>query len=131
MTETTYTVDLPTFVQVSNKTRFSINLNQYRNTHFQILNKAKAKFAEQIADQIQALPAFKKIAISYTLFPRTRQLCDVSNICAIADKFFCDALKDQGRILDDNYTVVLGTQYLFGEVDPHRPRVEARIHLHT
>lgn len=123
-------VELPTFIQVSNKTRFSINLNQYRNAHFQILNKAKVKFMEQVRDQIQALPSFKRIAISYTLYPRTRQLCDVSNICSIADKFFCDALRDMGRIPDDNYTVVLGTQYLFGEVDPHRPRVEAHIHVH-
>ena len=130
MSEAAHVIDLPTFIQVNNKTRFRINLNQYRNAHFQILNKAKVKFAELVHDQIQALPPFKRIAISYTLYPRTRQLCDVSNICAIADKFFCDALKDQGRIPDDNYTIVLGTQYLFGEIDPHRPRVEARIHIH-
>jgi hypothetical protein len=123
-------VTLPTFIQVSNKTRFSINLNQYRNSHFQILNKAKVLFLEQVRDQIQALPHFKRLAISYTIYPRTRQLCDVSNICSIADKFFCDAMKELGRIDDDNYQVVLGTQYLFGEVDPQNPRIEARLHNH-
>ena len=127
---TEHIIHLPTFIQVSNKTRFALNLNQYRNTHFQILNKAKVKFGELLHDEISALPHFKRIAISYTLYPRTRQLCDISNICAIADKFFCDALKDKGRITDDNYNVVLGTQYLFGEVDPRNPRIEARIHTH-
>lgn len=127
---TEHIIHLPTFIQVSNKTRFALNLNQYRNTHFQILNKAKVKFGELLHDEISALPHFKRIAISYTLYPRTRQLCDISNICAIADKFFCDALKDKGRITDDNYNVVLGTQYLFGEVDPRNPRIEARIHIH-
>ena len=127
---TEHIIHLPTFIQVSNQTRFALNLNQYRNTHFQILNKAKVKFGELLHDEISALPHFKRIAISYTLYPRTRQLCDISNICAIADKFFCDALKDKGRITDDNYNVVLGTQYLFGEVDPRNPRIEARIHIH-
>lgn len=126
----THLIILPTFIQVSNKTRFSINLNQYRNAHYQVLNKAKTLFSQKLEDDIRALPFFEQIAISYTLYPRTRQLCDVANICSVADKFFCDALKEHGRIPDDNYKHVLGVQYLFGEIDPKNPRVEARIHIH-
>ena len=124
-------ITLPLAVPVTKGGRlWQLNLNQYRNTHYQTLNKAKSAFKEAIEDQLKALPFLERIAITYTLFPKNAQLCDTSNVCAIQDKFFCDALKECKRIADDNYKIVLGTQYLFGAIDRQNPRVEARIHHH-
>lgn len=124
-------VTLPIRVPVTKKGKlWSVNLNIYRNTHHQTLNKAKVAFAKAIEDQVLALPVMQKIAITYTLYPKTKQLCDVSNVCSIVDKFFSDVLTEHGRLQDDNYTCLLGVQYLFGGIDKNNPRVEARISRH-
>lgn len=128
---TNHVINLPLKVQITKKKirYFRINLNEYRNTHFQSLNKAKEVFLEVVRPQVEKLPLLGKIAITFTLFPGSKIECDTSNICSIADKFFCDALVECGKIEDDNYKFILGVQYLFGEIDKANPRVEARIHI--
>jgi len=118
----------PLLVPISKNKFFSLNLNQYRNTYFQSLNKAKIAYKEAVRDQVLALtPYTKPIHITYTLYPKTKRLCDVANICSIHDKFFSDALVELGRIKEDNFNHVVGVTYLFGEIDPLEPRVEITI----
>lgn len=52
---------------------------------------------------------------------------DVSNVCSVVDKFFCDALVEEGRIPDDNYDHIPEIKYIFGEVDKTNPRVDVEI----
>lgn len=122
-----WTIHLPLRVQVSKKSAFLLNLNHYRNTHFQVLNKAKITFEEVVRPHLKVLPKLGKCRLTYTLFPATKQLSDVSNICSIVDKFFSDTLTSNGYIEDDNYTVIPEVHYLFGSVDPDNPRVECLI----
>lgn len=123
-----YAIQLPLYVQVTNKTRFYLNLNQYRNAHYHTLNKAKVMFKESILDQVKDLPRMERIKLSYTLYPRTKQLCDVSNVCSVVDKFLSDALTECGRIPDDNYNHIAEVSYKFGSIDPINPRVEVSIY---
>ena len=125
--EATLIINLPLSVPIGKKDSFSINLNTYRNAHFYQLNAAKIAFKEQIQSQIDALPLLGRIEITYVLYPKTRRLCDVANICSIADKFFSDALTESGIIEDDNYMFLGKVEYLFGEIDKNNPRVEAQI----
>lgn len=120
-------INLPLSVPIGKKDSFSINLNTYRNAHFYQLNAAKIAFKEQIQSQIDALRLLGRIEITYVLYPKTRRLCDVANICSIADKFFSDALTESGIIEDDNYMFLGKVEYLFGDIDKHNPRVEAHI----
>ena len=120
-------INLPLSVPIGKKDSFSINLNTYRNAHFYQLNAAKIAFKEQIQSQIDTLPLLGRIEITYVLYPKTRRLCDVANICSIADKFFSDALTESGIIEDDNYMFLGKVEYLFGDIDKHNPRVEAHI----
>lgn len=120
-------IDLPISLRLGKKTYY-LNLNFYRNAHYQILNKMKVTFTEEIHDQISALPRFKKISLTYTLYPKTHRLCDVANVCSIVDKFFCDALVKNQKIKDDNYTFLNHIEYRFGEVDKDNPRVTVSIH---
>lgn len=115
-------IDLPISVKVG-KQNCSLNLNYYRNAHFQILNKMKIAFADQIKDQLSNLPVYKTINLQYILYPKTKRLCDVANICSIVDKFFCDALVSAKKLEDDNYTYLSKVSYEFGEVDKDNPRV--------
>ena len=123
---------LPIAVPVTKKGKlWYLNLNQYRNTHYQTLNKAKREFKDQIAEQVLKLPFFEQVAITFTFYPGKGIIPDTSNVCCVADKFFCDALVELSKLKDDNRKFVLGTQYLPGEKDIHNPRVEAKIHDHS
>ena len=119
---------LPLNVQISKKKKWYINLNAYRNGHFQVLNKAKILFKEEIADQVKKLPEMERIGIIYTVYPKTLRDFDVANVCSIADKFFCDALVEMGRIPDDNVRFIPEVGYRFGAHDKANPRIEAKIH---
>lgn len=81
-----------------------------------------------MADAIETLPVFSgKVQITYTLYPKTKRLTDVSNVCSVVDKFFCDALVKMGKLEDDNYLFLPKVIYQFGEVDKDNPRVDIEI----
>lgn len=119
-------IDLPITIKVGRK-NLPLNLNFYRNAHYQTLNKMKILFAESIQDQLKDLPHYQQLNLIYTLYPKTHRLCDVANVCTIVDKFFCDALVKANTIEDDNYTVLKNIQYKFGEVDKEHPRVTVEL----
>lgn len=109
------------------KKQFYINLNHYRNAHFYQLNSAKIKFKELIYDQLVKLPDLNVIELCYTVFiPQNREV-DTNNIASIADKFFCDALVESGKLTDDNYKYLTHTSFRFGGVDKVNPRIEVEI----
>jgi len=122
-----WTISLPLRVPVSKKKLWSLNLNQYRNTHFQTLNKAKAIFTKSVKSQLKGIPRLKRITLKYTVYAPSAQLFDTNNICSIVDKFFQDALIHAGIIEDDHYKIVVGTQFLPGGIDRGNPRVEVEI----
>src|SRR5690242_17215389 len=101
-----WTIPLPLKVRVSKKREFTLNLNQYRNTHFQVLNKAKVIFEGVVGPLLKGIPSLDGCTLEYRLFPSSRQLCDVANVCSVVDKFFSDTLTSQGKLEDDNYTFV-------------------------
>jgi hypothetical protein len=107
---------------------FALNLNQYRTTHFHVLNKAKVTFKELISDDVAKLPELHKIRLELTLYPKTKRLCDLDNVLSIVAKFTQDVLVTLGKIPDDDYTYIPEVVFKFGNVDKHDPRVEILIH---
>lgn len=107
--------------------KFILNLNNYRNTHFQTLNKAKKVYKELISQSILGLPAFNKIKLEFTLYPRTNRLTDLDNVCSVHNKFFADALVELGKLPDDTYKHIVECNYKFGSVDKMNPRVDITI----
>ena len=104
-----------------------LNLNNYRNCHYHTLNKTKVNYKEIMVEQIKGLPEFNRIEVIYTLYPGTRRLTDISNVCSIHDKYFCDALVEAGKLEDDNYLYVPRVTYQIGYVDKDNPRVEIEV----
>lgn len=104
-----------------------LNLNQYRNTHFRTLNTVKIKYKEYMRSQIATGPKYNKIACIYTVYPKDRRSFDLGNVCCIHQKFFEDALVELGKLPDDNYNHIPLVIYLFGKVDPLKPRVEVEV----
>lgn len=122
-----FKVSVPISVPVSKNKKFYLNLNQYRNAHHHTLAKAKVNYHEIVEPLLAHLPRFHRIELHYTLFTGTNQLCDVSNICTIVDKFFSDSLVTCGKIEDDNRQFVPSVRYCYGGVDKFNPRVEVTI----
>lgn len=124
-----YVVSVPYWIVMGKRKpkKVYLNLNWYRNAHFQLLNKAKEVFHDLCKDRLQGIPLLPEVALIYTLYPKTLQLCDTANVCCIVDKFFCDSLVGWGKIPDDNYQIVKGVDFRFGGVDKSNPRVEVTI----
>ena len=117
-----YKLISPLRIKCNKSTYKSLNINTYRNIHHFTNNMMKKNYKFKMMEQINKLPKLNKIEVTYTLYPKTKRLCDVSNICCIVDKFFMDALIDLGKLEDDNYLFLPKITYLFGEVDKENPR---------
>lgn len=127
MSKGCYHIAAPISVTLDSGKSWQLNLNVYRNAHYFTLNDAKVAFSNVMKESISELPQMEKIEITYTLFPKTKHLYDISNVLSIVDKFFCDALVENRIIEDDNYTIVRKVQFEFGEVDKLNPRAEVEI----
>jgi len=127
-----YIIDSPLSVVLPRKTKkdkkFSLNLSIYRNTHHQILNQAKIAYKKVMTWQISKLPEFDRIRLKFILYPKTKRLTDIDNVCSIHAKFLLDSLVELGRIKDDNYLYVDEITFKFGAVDKENSRVEIEIH---
>lgn len=66
--------------------------------------------------------------ITYTLYTTNRRTCDVSNVCGLVDKFFCDAMIEYGILKDDNFNEVPKVMYQYGGIAKERV-VEVTISL--
>ena len=119
----------PLRVPVSKKKDFILNLNNYRNTHFRVLAKAKKVYTEiMLTTQLVGQPGMLQAELFYTLFPKTRRRTDLGNVISIHQKFFEDAMVAAHMIPDDDYKHILrNTQCPFIEVDKLNPRVEILI----
>jgi Holliday junction resolvase RusA-like endonuclease len=123
-----YHFNVPLRVPVTKSAKFfSLNLNQYRNTHFHVLNKSKIVFKEIITNDVQKLPKMQRINIVLRLFPKTKRLCDLDNVLSIVAKYTQDVLVTLGKIPDDSYNYIPELDFRFGDVDKDNPRVEISI----
>lgn len=128
-----YKIISPTTIILPRKTKkdkvIALNLNVYRNTHFQVLNQIKIKYKEIILSQLKNLPVFKCInTIQYVWYPKRNNHSDVANVCCIVDKFFCDALVESGHLKDDNHDYLKQVVYTFGSIEPSNPHIDIFIY---
>ena len=118
-----YQIKVPTVIYLPKKTkpdkRYPLNLNHFRNAHYTENNNAKKQYKAMIVPDL--LPISNgKIKIRYGLV-LAQQRGDVANVCAIVDKFFCDALVELGYIADDDYKTVVAVEYYFMGIDKSNP----------
>ena len=123
-----FTLSVPLAIPVSKKRQFRLNLNNYRNAHHMTLSKSKVEYAKAIAPLLKDCPKMPLgCSLTYTLFPPTQRVIDISNVCSIVDKYLSDTLTEQGIIPDDNYHFITEINYRFGGIDKENPRVEVII----
>jgi hypothetical protein len=109
---------IPARLQVGNKV-FALNLNGYRNAHFQTLNNAKKNFKVLLYNTYPEILSIRaqSVIVQYKITPHNKRLFDTQNIVSIVDKFFLDALVDAGTIPDDNYKIVTYRAPLVAPID--------------
>lgn len=106
--------------------KIALNMNSYRNMHYHISNQCKAHYKEIMREQIQAITRLTwPVKIKYNYYLKIKS--DVSNIHAVVDKYFCDALVELGRLPDDNINYIVGASYMFAGYDRKNPRCEIEI----
>lgn len=118
----------PLSVPQTKTEHFILNMNVYRNTHYQTLNKVKINYKKAIQPQIAVLQPMQAIELVYTVYPATKRLFDTTNVCCVHSKFFLDSLVELAIIPDDNYLHVRREIFQFGAIDRLHPRVEIAIH---
>lgn len=121
------TLSLPLSVRVSEKKKFILNLNQYRNTHFRVLAKAKENYEALVASILLpyvGIEIKEPVVFTYILWYKSKQDLDISNILCIVDKFVSDAIVKADILVDDNYHVIREIKYMYGGVDTANPRAD-------
>jgi hypothetical protein len=111
-------------VLASKRKMLRLNLNEYRNTHYRILNNAKINYKEVMKKQIQKAKRLGKALFVYTVYPGSKRSFDIGNICCIHEKFFEDAFVELGKLEDDNANFLPLVVYMYGGIDKDNPRVD-------
>ena len=121
-----FSVTLPISIElgVKKKKKYYLNLNIYRNTAFHLNNNLKKEFKRLVVPMLPDIH-YKRYTIMYVLYLPNQLKRDISNVCAVVDKFFADALVESGRVPDDNYEHLPLVTYKFGDVHPNEGKVIA------
>lgn len=122
---TPYSLTLPRKTKKDKK--ISINLNTYRNLHFQINNQCKRLYKELMKDQLEDRTIDTPVEITYQVFKPSRRSLDKMNVVSIASKYFLDAVTEYGCWEDDNDDNVKTEIILPTEIDRDNPRIEITI----
>lgn len=95
---------------------FNLNLNEYRNAHYRILDQSKKIYHEVMYRTLVAAEAhylkLEQIAIFYQLIVCNKRKIDTMNVVAIVDKYFQDVLVNMGIIPEDSYKVTIRFEVL-------------------
>jgi len=123
-----FSVELPLSLElgVKKKKRYYLNLNIYRNLAFHLNNNLKKEFKRLVAPMLPEVH-YERYTITYVLYLPNFLKRDISNVCSVVDKFFCDALVELGIVPDDNYEHLPLVTYKFGDVLPKDGKVIAHV----
>lgn len=109
-------IELPTRMLTSKNKIDPVNLNFYRNAHFRKLAYQKKAFKESILPLIKDLPKYNSYKLHYTIYAKDKRKFDIANVASIVDKYFCDAMVEQGKFPDDDYDYLQDIHFSFGGV---------------
>ncbi len=123
------TISVPLYIEmgVRKKKKHYINLNNYRNLHYQVSNKLKVEYKERLFIELHNLKFENKIKLEFVLWKKDKRKGDRSNVLSIHEKFFCDAMVEYECIPDDNDNFIESTLYRTGGLDRENPRVDVII----
>ena len=117
----------PLKVLATKARHFILNLNQYRNTHYRVLNNCKINYKNHMEKQIKSSPKFKRVLCIYKVYAGSKRSFDLGNVCSVDGKFFEDAFVELGKLEDDNIDFIPLVIYMGCGIDKENPRVEVEV----
>lgn len=122
---------LPIYWNNEKKTKKSTThlcgMNFYRNQHYHVKNKLKKDIEELAINQLkQQAPITTQYTVEYTLYYKSK-VCDGSNVIALMEKFFLDALQAANLVAEDNVQYHVGSSWSVGGCDKDNPRCEITV----
>ena len=132
-------IEHPRSISIPRKTmkdkEISINLNTYRNLHFQVNNQcktiAKANVLKYLEETGQTGITFDNpVDVYVKVYKKTRGRLDKGNVFAVATKYFYDALVDLEVLPDDNDDFIKYEVLQPTEIDKENPRIVLTIKEH-
>ncbi len=103
---------------------FAVNRNRIHESHVMVIAKAKVLYKELMKEQILALPMLGRFKILYVVHRGNKRKADRGNASYETCKFFMDALKHFGKILDDSDEYYDYAVHKTGEICKGDPHVE-------
>ena len=114
------------FKTKSNKTSL-VGMNLYRNAHHFLQNNMKKHFQTLVIEQLPpVVEVIQQFTVTYKLYYKS-PVCDASNIVALIEKFYLDAIKEHGLIIDDNVNYHISSSWEVIAQDKANPRIEISI----
>jgi len=121
----------PLYITLERKTKpdkkIFVNMNTYRNLHFQINNKVKVKYKELLKKQLKGVTIKTPVEITYKVYKARNNKLDKMNVVSITSKYLLDAITQLGCWTDDNDDFVKTETIMPTELDREKPRVEVFI----
>lgn len=108
------------------KSRYSLNLNQYRNWFYRLSNDIKKKFKYEVSSSLD-FKVVGQVGIEYEYYAPNKRKVDLMNVVSVVDKFFQDAMVERGCIEADDTSVVIQVGCRYAGIDRENPRIEARV----
>lgn len=121
------TFNVPLRVSVSKKKDFILNMNNYRNAHFRVLDKAKKLFHKHIKEIGLPEYQYERVRFIYNIYPESKRKFDLMNVVSVIDKFTMDAVVEIGIIQDDNFLYVPKMPIAYIHTPDGNPRCEVTI----
>lgn len=113
--------------KTKNDKTFLVGMNWYNTAHYHIKNKVKQDFTELILKQLTGIePIQDKFKVHYKLYYKNIS-SDPSNIVALAEKIFLDAIQKGDIVKDDNMKYHTSSSWEVIGIDKDNPRVEISI----
>jgi len=121
----------PLYITIERKTKpdkkVFVNMNTYRNLHFQVNNKVKVKYKELLREQLEGVKIKTPVEITYKVYKARNTTLDKMNVVSITSKYLLDAITQYGCWTDDNDDFVKTETIMPTELDRKNPRVEVFI----
>lgn len=116
-----FKITLPIYLEtgIKKKRKHYLNLNLYRNMPFHQNNSLKKELKRVVMPSLPSKEEveFEQFELHYELFLPNLLKRDISNVLSIVDKFFADALVENGNVPDDNYEHLKYVTYRYGGMD--------------
>ena len=120
--------NIPLRVPITKKKMGSLNLNAFRNYHYQVLNKMKKYIHQWVRDNKPKQTKIKPpVELIYTVYRSSKRRVDLGNIGSVVDKMVSDAIVLIGILPDDNTDYIKKVTFIDGGIDKENPRCDLKI----